>query len=396
MVILTIFLAVFGVYVTAYALYELVLLVANAVIADPPEFEPETTRRFNIIVPAHDEELLLPRLLASLQSQQYPTRCYRVTVIADNCTDATTAACAPYDVDVFERVDAERRGKGYAIQWVLQRLDLDAFDAIVILDGDSRVNPEFLKQLNLQLERGDRVIQTSNAVANPEASWFTRLMDISETMANEIVHPGKVKLGLSVHLLGNGMCFDTRVIKLQEWNAFSVGEDWEYYAKLALKGIFVGYCRLARQYHEESTNLEQASSQRIRWSGGRFQVLRQFGPGMLARALRTRSIKAFDACLPLAFPNPSLAMNLTGIGLLAAGLYWLATGNPIITIWFATLVLLQLLIFIIAIGHTRNPMANAASLLLAPVFLVWKLAIDVVSFFGVGTKEWKRTARRLS
>jgi hypothetical protein len=48
-----------------------------------------------------------------------------------------------------------------------------------IVDGDSIVNPEFLHQLNLQLERGDRVIQCYNGVANSQASWFTRVMDVS-------------------------------------------------------------------------------------------------------------------------------------------------------------------------------------------------------------------------
>ena len=39
----------------------------------------------------------------------------------------------------------------------------------LIVDGDSLVTAEFLHQLNLQLERGDRVIQCYNGVANSQA-----------------------------------------------------------------------------------------------------------------------------------------------------------------------------------------------------------------------------------
>jgi 1,2-diacylglycerol 3-beta-glucosyltransferase len=391
-----ILLSAFGAFLSGYVIYQLALFAANAWIPDPPDFLPAEIRRFNILVPAHNEEIHLPRLLESLRSQEYPNQRYRVTVIADNCSDGTAAAGRAFDVDVLERVDTVNRGKGYAMQWALERIAIDSFDAVVILDGDSLVNPEFLKHLNLQMERGDRVIQSYNGVANPGASWFTRLMDISETMANDIVHPGKRKLGLSCHLLGNGMCFAVDVLKTNRWNAFSVGEDWEYYAKLALNGISIGYNRHARQLHQESEGLKQASWQRMRWSGGRFQVLRIFGPSLIMRGLRTRSVTCLDACLPLVFPNPSLGINLTLLGLAGAAVYWRFTGSALIFCWFSLLALLQMLMFGVGVLHTKDRMASAAALGLAPIFLVWKMGIDVLSFCGVGTKEWKPSERRVS
>src|SRR5207248_812609 len=137
--------------------------------------------------------LHLPRLLASFRSQSYPQDRYRVTVLADNCTDGTVAACRPFDVDVHERIDS-RRGKGHAIRWALERIEIGKFDAVVIVDGDSLVDARLLEELNLAMERGDRVIQCYNGVANPGQSWFTGLMDVSRTIANDIVHPGKRKL----------------------------------------------------------------------------------------------------------------------------------------------------------------------------------------------------------
>src|SRR5689334_25396966 len=93
----------FGAYLTAYVLYQLVLFAVNALVREPAFVEPRTTRRFNVFVPAHNEELYLPRLLASLAAQAYPQDRYRVTVIADNCTDGTVAGARAFDVDVLER-----------------------------------------------------------------------------------------------------------------------------------------------------------------------------------------------------------------------------------------------------------------------------------------------------
>jgi cellulose synthase/poly-beta-1,6-N-acetylglucosamine synthase-like glycosyltransferase len=389
-------LALLGLYLTLYVVYQTVLFAASAAISDPPTLEPSRFRRFNIIVPAHNEEPSLPRLLASATADDYPRDRFRVTVIADNCTDGTVAACGGHDVDVLERHDLERRGKGNAIRWALGQLALDKFDALVVVDGDSVIAPGFLRHLNLQMELGDRVIQCYNGVANPGQSWFTRLMDVSRTIANEIIHPAKRKLGLSSHLMGNGMCFDVHVLQSTGWNALSAGEDWEYYAQLVMGGGVVGYSKGSRVFHQESASLRQASTQRMRWSSGRFAVLKRFGPAMLVQGLRTRNLTCLDAALPLVLPNPSLGINLTLMGLLAGWFAWFSAGTKAFAIWFGLLAAAQFAMLIVGVLHTRQRAASAASLVLAPLFLIWKMGIDLLSLFGIGSHEWKHTHRRAS
>jgi cellulose synthase/poly-beta-1,6-N-acetylglucosamine synthase-like glycosyltransferase len=394
MIVVTLLLGVAACYLAVYVAYQVLLFVANALVRDPAPFTPAKMNRIAVLAPAHNEELFLPRLVETLTRQDYPPDRYTVIVIADNCTDGTAAAARKFGVEVFERNVTEKRGKGYAIGWILERIDLDALDAVVIVDGDSLVGPSFLSALNLQLERGDQVIQCYNGVANPGQSWFTRLMDVSRTIANEILHPAKRKLGLSSHLMGNGMCFSTRVIRAFGWSAFSVGEDWEYYARLVLSGAHVGYSRDARVYHQESVNLKQASSQRLRWSGGRFQVLRQYGPSLFVEGIRKGNITCLDASLPLLFPNPSLGINLTILGLGLSTAAWYFGGSLALAVLFGILAVIQFALFMIGVLYTRDKLANALSLFLAPAFLIWKMGIDVLSLGGVGTKRWKPTERK--
>jgi len=396
MIVLSTLLWLLGIYLSAYVIYQSVLFIGNGLIPDPPEFEPSLIRRFIVVVPAHNEELFLPRLLQSLRLQKYPEDKFRVTVVADNCTDDTASVCKDVGVDVLIRTDTSRRGKGYAIRHALEQIDIDCFDALVVVDSDSVVEPELLKQLNLQLERGDRVIQCYNGVANPGQSWFTRLMDVSRTIGNDIIHPGKRKLGLSSYLMGNGMCFDVGIIKTHGWDAFSVGEDWEYYARLVLGGEFVGFSRNARVYHQESVNLKQATSQRIRWSSGRFHVLREYGLSLFLQGLRRGDLKCLDASLPLVFPNPSLGINLTFLGLILALPHWLILGRGAFLAWYSLLVSVQAVMLVVGVFHTKDRAASGISLVLAPIFLVWKMGIDLLSMCGIGRKEWKRTERRPS
>ena len=47
--------------------------------------------RLLFLVPAHDEELLLPACLESLRGLRYPPERRRIVVVADNCRDRTAA-----------------------------------------------------------------------------------------------------------------------------------------------------------------------------------------------------------------------------------------------------------------------------------------------------------------
>src|SRR5437016_5923806 len=70
---------------------------------------PQT--RFALLVPAHDEELLITRTVDSLLAVDYPRDLYRVHVIADNCSDETAARARAAGATVHERSDPARRGK---------------------------------------------------------------------------------------------------------------------------------------------------------------------------------------------------------------------------------------------------------------------------------------------
>ncbi len=106
--------------------------------------------RFALLIPAHDEEIVLSTLLESLAQLTYPKELYRVYVIADNCTDKTAELARQFDgVQVYERFDQQKRGKGYALNWMWQQLEesQQVFDAYIVLDADSVVNPDVLTRV---------------------------------------------------------------------------------------------------------------------------------------------------------------------------------------------------------------------------------------------------------
>jgi cellulose synthase/poly-beta-1,6-N-acetylglucosamine synthase-like glycosyltransferase len=319
----------------------------------------------------------------------------KTIVVADNCSDHTDKIGIDNGAQVLVRKDDQHLGKGYAIKFALERIDMSEYEAIFIIDADSIIKNDLFLQLDKALRNGRKIIQCYNGVANPEQSWFTRLLDVSRTVGNEILQPAKQKLGLSSNLMGNGMCFASNILMKYGWDAFTVGEDWEYYAKLVQAGEMVSFANKARVYHQESSSLKQATSQRIRWSSGRFAVAWKYGSGLFFKGLVEGNIKKVDASLPLLFPNPSLGMNITIIGLILSFFIPSAMNKYHFVLWFSSLVLLQIAILMSGIMYTRDKLKNFYSLFAAPLFLIWKMGVDTFSALGLGRKKWVRTERKL-
>ena len=382
-----------GSYLTLYLVYTMFLLGSRLFIKDAKKEEGPPETRFCIIIPAHNEEIYIKRILESVSKQDYSSDKCCTCVVADNCTDGTAKIAREYGALVLERMNLTLRGKGHALGWAFQEMNLIDYDAVLIVDADSYLSGDTLKHLDGLLKRGARIIQCYNGVINPGESWFTRLMDVSRTIGNELLHPAKQKLGLSSYLMGNGMCFKTEVIKMYGWDSFTVGEDWEYYAKLIQSGERVAFSKDARVFHQESSTLRRATSQRLRWASGRFFVAWKYGIQIAINGVKEKNIVKIDASLPLIFPNPSLSMNITIVMIILSYVYYYLYANNIYLSWFILLAIIQLLMFVYGAMLTKNKIANTLSLFISPVFLLWKLCIDILSLVGIGRKEWVPTKR---
>jgi len=377
------------IYISLAVAYNYFLLCVYFFIKnDRKEKDISLIKKFYILIPAHNEELLLGRAIKSLQKNDYPNECYEIIVIADNCDDRTAEIARSLNVKCLVRVDQKLVGKGYALSWALEQLPLISFDAIFIIDADNIVDTYLISELNCSLNKGMRVIQCNNDLANPEESWFTRIIHIARVIDNTFIHYAKQKVGLSSYLMGNGMCFSTEVLKLFPWECYSLSEDYEYYSNLIRNNIYISYNHNAKVFHQESTTFGQAYSQRMRWSRGRFEVIKKHGLTLLANGLKARSFRKVEASFVLLFPQPSLLFNLSMLLLIPSyilGKYWIC--------WGAGIVLMQVMYFVAGLYIAKASILTVISIFYAPFYLIWKGVIDILSFVGFGSKEWKRTRR---
>lgn len=352
---------------------------------------------FAILIPAHDEEAILETLLESLSVLAYPKDQHTVYVVADNCTDNTAELARKTGwVRVYERFDLAKRGKGYALNWLLQKLEEDQLihEAYVILDADSVVEPAFLQVMNRELVQGAQALQAYYTVLNVTESPSTVLRWIALTLMNYVRPLGRSGLGASSTLAGNGMCFSRALLLRHPWQAFSLAEDYEYYLTLVERGERVRYVPDAVVRAVMPTTFGQMRTQDIRWEsseGG--QPAWRTALRLLEAGIRYRDFRRIEAIAELLTPPLSLLVSWCLMTLIVSLLVWSLPGLVF------SLVLIGGVIGYIgtALYLLRPPRTVYMALLHSPGFIIWKLWVYfVLRRSKKHTSEWVRTSRTVS
>jgi 1,2-diacylglycerol 3-beta-glucosyltransferase len=278
-----------GAAVAAPATYLAALSVAATGASQDVEIRTRPSMRIAILVPAHDEELLIGRCVDTLLAQDYPHELRRLVVIADNCSDATATLAAARGAEVLERHNRTHRGKGHALSWAIQVLrDADpGIEAFVVVDADSVAEPGLIAGLVGAAEAGAVVVQADYAALVPGGDDRSQLRAAAFLLFHRVRFTGKARLGLPCSLVGNGMLFRREVLEAHPWNAFSEVEDLEYTIELRKAGIRPVFAPLARLSAPVAADGAAADVQRRRWEGGRARIVRRELPTVVARTTRS-------------------------------------------------------------------------------------------------------------
>jgi 1,2-diacylglycerol 3-beta-glucosyltransferase len=380
--------------VLAAAGYLFLLTVLSSRVPPPSEGPPRL--RFDIVVPAHDEEASIASTVASLRAVDYPADMRRVLVVADNCTDATAARAEQAGATVLVRQDANLRGKGYALKFAFDRSLADGFaDIVVVVDADTLVSPNLLHAFATRFERGAKAAQAEYGVRNPDASWRTRLMVIALATFHGVRSLGRERLGVSSGLRGNGMAFSREVLEAVPHEAFSLVEDLEYGMRLARAGYAVRYVEEAKVLGEMVSSEKASRSQRQRWEGGRLAMMRAFGWPLLTEAIATRDGLLLDTALDILVPPLSYLVAAAVFGTVSAILLGTVGGGyatVAIASWSTALGMIVLYVLRGVLLSSRGP-RGLLDLAWAPVFMTWKLALSLANRARRHDSRWIRTAR---
>jgi 1,2-diacylglycerol 3-beta-glucosyltransferase len=359
------------------------------------------THRIAVLIPAHDEELLIGSTLASLTAVDYPDRLVSVHVVADNCTDRTVEIAEAAGVDVHVRTDAENPGKGPALGWLIDRLrqrgeDIEAF---AFVDADTTVSPQFLRAAEAMLAKGATVVQGHYAVREPGQSPVVAFRAAAMAARTYLRPLGRMAIGGSAGLYGNGMVFRADVMNERRWSSH-LTEDVELHLELLLDGTLVAFAPNALVEAEMPATVAASQSQNERWERGRIEMVRRYVPTLLRKAVTggPASRRAYaDAVFDQAIPPFSVVVAGVAAWGGTAGLRALvpiAGRRRLGDVTAAAAVTATLAGYVLsALRLVGAPKAVYRSLLQAPRLGAWKIGLWLRMLVRPSSVSWLRTAR---
>lgn len=388
-------------FIVCYAYQVFYIIVAC--LKKPKTFDDvQMKHRYAFMIAARNEEDVIGQLCDSIEAQDYPKELIDIYVVADNCTDRTREIASSHGATVFERFDSEKKGKGYALNFlfkcVKENKGEDFYDAFFVVDADNLLCTDYVREMDKCMSAGNRIIMCYRNSKNYSDNWISSGYSLWFLRASKHLNNARFILGNSSEVSGTGFLVHKDVIKKQGgWNFFSLIEDIEFTVYSVLHGEKVSYCHSAMIYDEQPTTFMQSFHQRKRWSRGYLQVLRMYGGKLIKSFLCGKGFSCFDMLMAI-----SPAFFITLAGFFINGLALIVT--PIIDIKYFVPVLINVLIAIASsyvfffflglvsgISEWKNINATTSekirSFFTFPVFMATYLPIMACALFS--KPEWK-------
>jgi len=238
--------------------------------------EAKKNHKYGYIICARNEEKVIGNLIDSIYSQDYPKDLMQVYVCADNCTDNTANVCKEHNAIVFEHFDNTKKGKCYALDYVIKEILKDEsskdIEAYFIFDADNLVSKKYTYEMNKVFDQGYKVSTSFRDTKNFNQSLTAACSGLMFMRESLIIHRSRSKLGLSTYVAGTGFYVSADLIKnLNGWPFTSIIEDIDFSCYCAKENIKIAYNESAIFYDEQPIKLKDSNTQHLRWVKGTYQ-----------------------------------------------------------------------------------------------------------------------------
>ena len=242
-----------------------------------------------VLIPAHDEAASIGATLSSLAGQQPAPD--RGIVVADNCTDDTSAIARAHGAEVFTTVGNTEKKAG-ALNQALRGLlgEMGDNDVVMCMDADTVLDPGFL-EAGIQRFTSDRALMAIGGLFYGEEGHGL----IGQLQRNEYVRYSreiKRRRGRVFVLTGTASMFRSRALRTvaasrgtilpgvhgDVYDTAALTEDNELTLAIkSLGGLMASPdgCRVVTELMPTWRNLW---TQRLRWQRGALENLGAYGP----------------------------------------------------------------------------------------------------------------------
>lgn len=235
----------------------------------------------SILVPAHNESLVIVRTVRALLNFNYPKDRYEIIVINDNSTDDTAEKLALLQQEFPDRrlavisTGPEVGGKGKSNALNIG-FSISTGEVIAVYDADNTPEKDALAILVENLVADDKLgaVIGKFRTRNRNASLLSRFVNI-ETLAYQCMNQaGRYFFFKLCTIPGTNYVIRRSLVEeIGGWDTQALSEDTEISFRLYRMGYYIKQMPLAVTWEQEPHLLNVWFRQRTRWAKGNLYVL---------------------------------------------------------------------------------------------------------------------------
>lgn len=253
--------------------------------------------KVSIMIPAHNEGIVIEKTLLSMINLNYPNDAYEVIVINDNSSDNTGEVIEGVidrypDVKIIHietDVVTGGKGKSNALNIGYGR---STGEFLAVYDADNTVNNMALRYLIYEILSNENygAVIGMFRTRNKEKNWLTRFINIETLSFQWMAQAGRWKMMKLCTIPGTNFVIRRSIVEqIGGWDPKAIAEDTEISFRIYQLGYKIAFMPLAKTFEQEPETVQVWIKQRTRWVSGNIYVLSKF----VKEAVKTRNTQIF-------------------------------------------------------------------------------------------------------
>lgn len=241
-----------------------------------------TLPKVSILVPAHNEELVIDQTIRSMIELKYPRDKLEIIVVNDHSSDRT-GEIAEYYAAHYHKVKAVHtsppfagKGKSSALNYGFRHA---TGDVIVVYDADNTPKRDAVYNLVLALQNDPQAgaVIGKFRVINAKKNLLTRFINIETICFQWMAQAGRWHWFNLATIPGTNFAIRRSILEeLGGWDEKALSEDTELSIRVYNLGYHIRFFPEAVTWEQEPETFHTWWRQRIRWARGNLYVVMKY------------------------------------------------------------------------------------------------------------------------
>ena len=238
----------------------------------------------SILIPAHNEEIVIEKTILSMLEMDYPKDKYEVVLINDNSTDRTKEKVEniieKYNTVNLRIVDVPKdkggSGKSNTLNYGLAT---SISEYIAVYDADNTPNRFALRYLMHEIMKNKEygAVIGKFRTRNKNRNLLTKFINLETLTFQWMAQAGRWKLLKLCTIPGTNFLIKRDILnRLGGWDTKAIAEDTEISFRIYSIGYKISFMPLAETFEQEPETLKVWFKQRTRWVEGNIYVLAKY------------------------------------------------------------------------------------------------------------------------